>query len=130
MPEELGENLEITNTETPAEHSDFTDKHLECIECRVEFLWTAGEQAFYAEKNLGNPPKRCRECKKAKTYRMEAIISAKAAGKKFIVAMPVRCEDCGKQTTVPFYPSQGRPVYCRPCFDAKNALAAGASNNS
>ncbi len=26
------------------------------------------------------------------------------------------CSDCGKETEVPFKPSQGRPVYCRDCY--------------
>jgi CxxC-x17-CxxC domain-containing protein len=26
------------------------------------------------------------------------------------------CAECGKPTTVPFKPTQGRPVYCRDCF--------------
>ena len=28
----------------------------------------------------------------------------------------VTCTTCGVDTTVPFKPSQGRPVLCRPCF--------------
>ena len=26
------------------------------------------------------------------------------------------CSDCGKATQVPFKPTEGRPVYCRDCF--------------
>ncbi|HIQ49688.1 MAG TPA: DNA-directed RNA polymerase [Nanoarchaeota archaeon] len=26
------------------------------------------------------------------------------------------CSDCGKECTVPFKPKEGRPVYCRECF--------------
>jgi CxxC-x17-CxxC domain-containing protein len=26
------------------------------------------------------------------------------------------CSDCGKETEVPFKPQEGRPVYCRDCF--------------
>jgi len=26
------------------------------------------------------------------------------------------CSDCGAQTQVPFKPTEGRPVYCRDCF--------------
>ena len=29
------------------------------------------------------------------------------------------CAECGKTTTVPFKPTQGRPVYCRDCFQAQ-----------
>jgi CxxC-x17-CxxC domain-containing protein len=28
----------------------------------------------------------------------------------------VTCSDCGKATQVPFKPTEGRPVYCRDCF--------------
>lgn len=28
----------------------------------------------------------------------------------------VTCSDCGKETEVPFKPTEGRPVYCRECF--------------
>ncbi len=26
------------------------------------------------------------------------------------------CADCGKETKVPFKPAEGRPVYCRDCY--------------
>jgi CxxC-x17-CxxC domain-containing protein len=26
------------------------------------------------------------------------------------------CSDCGKETEVPFKPTEGRPVYCRDCY--------------
>ena len=28
----------------------------------------------------------------------------------------VTCSDCGAQTQVPFKPTEGRPVYCRECY--------------
>ncbi|HEX4921002.1 DNA-directed RNA polymerase [Candidatus Bathyarchaeota archaeon] len=28
----------------------------------------------------------------------------------------VVCSDCGKETEVPFQPTEGRPVYCRDCY--------------
>lgn len=28
----------------------------------------------------------------------------------------VKCSNCGKDTQVPFQPTEGRPVYCRDCF--------------
>ena len=30
----------------------------------------------------------------------------------------IECSACGTKTTVPFTPSPGRPVYCRPCYTA------------
>ncbi|MEM3399233.1 MAG: CxxC-x17-CxxC domain-containing protein [Candidatus Micrarchaeia archaeon] len=29
---------------------------------------------------------------------------------------PAVCSDCGQQTEVPFKPTEGRPVYCRDCY--------------
>jgi CxxC-x17-CxxC domain-containing protein len=28
----------------------------------------------------------------------------------------VKCTSCKKTTTVPFEPTKGKPVYCKPCF--------------
>ncbi|MCC7570740.1 hypothetical protein KO465_05315 [Candidatus Micrarchaeota archaeon] len=28
----------------------------------------------------------------------------------------VKCAECGKECEVPFKPTEGRPVYCRECF--------------
>ena len=37
----------------------YEDKTLVCKECGKEFVFTAGEQAFYAEKGFQNEPTRC-----------------------------------------------------------------------
>ena len=42
------------------------DKTLVCKDCGAEFTFTAGEQAFYAEKGFTNEPQRCPECRKAR----------------------------------------------------------------
>jgi CxxC-x17-CxxC domain-containing protein len=36
------------------------------------------------------------------------------------------CSQCGRETTVPFKPTQGRPVYCRECFLSRKATGAAA----
>ena len=28
----------------------------------------------------------------------------------------VTCSDCGKEAEVPFKPTEGKPVYCRDCY--------------
>ena len=43
-----------------------SDKTLVCSDCGAEFVFTEGEQEFYAEKGFTNEPKRCPECRKAK----------------------------------------------------------------
>jgi len=30
------------------------------------------------------------------------------------------CAECGKECEVPFKPTEGRPVYCRECFQKRN----------
>lgn len=51
---------------------EFQDKTLVCKDCGQEFVFTAGEQAFYKEKGLDNEPKRCKECRdKRKALRTE-----------------------------------------------------------
>jgi len=105
---------------------EFEDISIRCIECRKEFTWTVGEQVFFHQKDLTNQPKRCKPCKKAKNQRLSEIEKARVNGKRHQVVMPAECASCGKVTTVPFYPSQGRPVYCRACFqEMKFATKAG-----
>ena len=48
------------------------DKTLVCKECGKEFVFTAGEQAFYKEKGFEHEPVRCHECRKARKAQREA----------------------------------------------------------
>ncbi len=43
----------------------YEDKTLVCKECGNEFVFTAGEQEFYAEKGFTNEPQRCKACRQA-----------------------------------------------------------------
>ncbi len=42
---------------------EFQDRALKCTDCGADFVFTAGEQQFYQEKNFRNEPKRCKACK-------------------------------------------------------------------
>ena len=44
----------------------YQDKTLICKDCGAEFVFTAGEQQFYAEKGFENEPQRCKECRMAR----------------------------------------------------------------
>ena len=103
---------------------EYTDKVLRCIDCGEEFIFSAGEQLFFADKGLRNDPKRCKPCKQAKNDRLAAINLAQSTGAKQRIEVTVQCAQCREQTTVPFYPSQGRPVYCRACFVASRVMSA------
>ena len=108
---------------------EFEDKSILCIDCAKDFIWTAGEQTFFRDKQLQNPPKRCKECKQAKNERLAAITAAQASGVKQRIEVTVNCARCEATTTVPFYPSQGRPVYCRSCFIEMNPTILEGSKN-
>lgn len=43
-----------------------TDKTLVCKDCGADFVFTAGEQEFYAEKGFDNEPTRCKACRDKK----------------------------------------------------------------
>ena len=86
----------------------YEDKTLVCKECGKEFVFTAGEQEFYAEKGFQNEPQRCRECRMARKN------AARPPRQHFTAT----CARCGGEAVVPFEPSPDRAVYCDDCFKA------------
>jgi|ERR1035437_184605 CxxC-x17-CxxC domain-containing protein len=127
---ELQETRGMAVTTSDNAEEQFNDLSITCIDCSQEFVWTAGEQAFFHQKNLLNPPKRCKECKKAKNRRLEAIELARLTGKPHKIEVRAQCAKCHQTTTIPFYPSQGRPVYCRTCFTDMKAESANGSSST
>jgi len=99
---------------------EFQDKTLTCVDCGAEFVWTAGEQLFFADKNFKNEPKRCKACKAKRASRPSGASSSRERVETVAV-----CSACGKETTVPFKPTQGRPVFCRDCFQQRKVAGAG-----
>jgi CxxC-x17-CxxC domain-containing protein len=96
----------------------FDDRTLTCIDCGADFIFTAGEQHFFHDKAFKNEPKRCKACKAKRQ-------GSAAAGPGRVETM-TKCSQCGRETTVPFKPTQGRPVFCRECFQSKKTVAASA----
>ncbi|MEE5993126.1 MAG: zinc-ribbon domain containing protein [Oscillospiraceae bacterium] len=86
----------------------YEDKTLTCKECGNEFTFTAGEQAFYAEKGFTNEPQRCKACRDAR--------KRSQGGRPAREMYTAVCASCGKEARVPFQPSGDRPVYCSECF--------------
>lgn len=103
---------------------EFQDRTLKCIDCGEDFIFTAGEQLFFHDKQFKNEPKRCKACK-GKRAQVLGLSPGTSYAK---VETRTNCSNCGKETTVPFKPTQGRPVFCRECFQqGKKAVAATAS---
>ncbi len=107
---------------------EFTDRILKCSDCGNEFIFTAGEQLFFYDKQFKNDPKRCKLCK-AKRAGLGRTANPNGA-----LTLPLsrtetrtKCSACGVETTVPFKPTQGRPVLCRSCFQLKRVPAGVAA---
>ena len=95
------------------------DRELRCATCGELFVWTAGEQAYFADKHLPNEPRHCRACK----ARRHAPPPPPPANAHSLVASEATCSQCGRPTTVPFRPSVGRPVFCRTCYRQRRAAS-------
>lgn len=106
----------------------YTDEHLTCTDCGVEFIFGAGEQQFFAAKGFQNKPNRCPDCRAArKAQRGSGAGGGGGAsrgyggggGGGFGAAremFSVTCSDCGQTAEVPFQPRGDKPVYCRDCY--------------
>ena len=44
----------------------YVDKNLTCRDCSAPFVFSAGQQEFFAEKGFENEPSRCKACQTAK----------------------------------------------------------------
>jgi CxxC-x17-CxxC domain-containing protein len=105
----------------------FQDRVLTCRDCGKEFLFTAGEQSFYAEKGFQHEPTRCRNCRATRKGGGSAAAPASAGGMGGRPLYPAVCSDCSKETQVPFRPTAGKPVYCRDCFQKRSGGGRTAS---
>jgi CxxC-x17-CxxC domain-containing protein len=89
----------------------YQDKELTCKECGATFIFSASEQAFYEEKGFKNDPSRCPACRAARKQNNGGFRQQREM-------FTTICSECGKETQVPFKPTEGKPVYCRECFQA------------
>ncbi|OGS69190.1 MAG: zinc-binding protein [Firmicutes bacterium RBG_13_65_8] len=88
------------------------DKELTCRDCGKKFLFTVGEQQFFAERGFTNEPSRCPECRSARRSSQRDSGRGDRARQMYAAV----CSSCGKPCEVPFQPRNDRPVYCSDCF--------------
>jgi CxxC-x17-CxxC domain-containing protein len=114
----------------------FADKALVCRDCNGSFVFTAGEQEFYASKGLQNEPVRCPSCRAARknarsTEEEDGYVRygafASFGGRTPRQMHPATCADCGMMTEVPFVPRGDRPVYCSACYNKLRAQTKAPS---
>jgi CxxC-x17-CxxC domain-containing protein len=124
----------------------YNDKNLACADCGQEFVFTASEQDFYAQRNF-TEPRRCPSCRASRKAARNAdgggggggySSGGYGAGGSYSAGgdsgygggsssygsrdrgpremFTATCSNCGRDAQVPFRPTSGKPVYCSDCF--------------
>ncbi|MDP9351387.1 MAG: zinc-ribbon domain containing protein [Chloroflexota bacterium] len=130
------------------------DKTLTCRDCGTQFVFTQGEQEFYASKGLTNQPSRCPDCRAARkrsssggygesggSYSSGGYSSGGySSGGGYSGGggysngpremFDVTCDSCGKPAKVPFQPRGDRPVYCSDCFQQQRSTSSSRGYGS
>jgi CxxC-x17-CxxC domain-containing protein len=108
----------------------YTDQVITCADCGIDFVFSASEQAFFAEKGFASAPKRCSSCRAQRRaagggngygaggggYSSSSGGYGGGGGYGAREMHDAVCARCGKDTQVPFKPTGARPVYCSDCF--------------
>jgi len=120
----------------------YNDKNLTCADCGQEFVFTASEQDFYAQRGF-TEPRRCASCRASRKAARgdggggDSSYGSYGAGGGYSAGgyggggggggggyrdrgpremFSATCSSCGKEAQVPFRPTSGKPVYCSDCF--------------
>jgi CxxC-x17-CxxC domain-containing protein len=111
----------------------YTDKTLTCRDCNQSFVFTTGEQEFFALKGFTNEPSRCPECRAQRKSQGGYSSGGYSGGgyeRREREMFSATCSQCGKEARVPFQPRADRPVYCSDCFAIQrgDSYASGGRN--
>jgi CxxC-x17-CxxC domain-containing protein len=96
------------------------DKALVCADCSSEFMFTASEQEFFAERQFSEP-RRCPSCRAVRKL-SRGSAGDPARGTSYGSSRPMFsaiCSSCGRTASVPFQPTGSKPVYCSDCFTSQ-----------
>jgi CxxC-x17-CxxC domain-containing protein len=104
----------------------FADKTMTCRDCGPPFIFTSGEQDFFAQKGFTNEPSRCPACRGARrAERGDGGSSGGGYGGQREM-FEATCSSCGGVARVPFQPSGEKPVYCSNCFQSQRSSGGGS----
>jgi CxxC-x17-CxxC domain-containing protein len=120
----------------------YTDKTLTCADCGQQFVFTASEQDFYAQRGF-TEPRRCASCRASRKAARgdgggggDSSYGSYGAGGGYSAGgyggggggggggyrdrgpremFSATCSNCGREAQVPFRPTSGKPVYCSDC---------------
>ena len=124
----------------------YSDKTLTCADCGQEFVFTASEQDFYAQRGF-TEPRRCASCRASRKAARNAdsgvgsSYGSYGAGGGYSAGgvggggyggggggyrdrgpremFTATCSNCGREAQVPFRPTSGKPVYCTDCLKSQ-----------
>jgi len=115
----------------------YTDETLSCVDCNSQFIFSSGEQQFFASKGFQNKPNRCPECRSARKAQ-RGTSGGSGGGASYSGAsggggrgaaremFQTTCSQCGQTAEVPFQPRGDKPVYCRDCFASKSSSSSSS----
>jgi CxxC-x17-CxxC domain-containing protein len=125
----------------------YNDKNLTCADCGQEFVFTASEQDFYSQRGFSEP-RRCASCRASRKAARGDSGGSSYGGSSYgggyssgagsyggggggggggsydrgpREMFTATCSSCGKEASVPFRPTSGKPVYCSDCFRSQRA---------
>ena len=117
----------------------YNDKTLTCADCSQQFVFTASEQDFYAQRGF-TEPRRCQSCRASRKAARGSTGGGSGYGGGYSSGggysgggssggyggggyergaremFTATCSNCGREAQVPFRPTSGKPVYCSDCF--------------
>ena len=100
---------------------EFQDKTLNCVDCGDRLHLDGRRAALLRRQEL---QERAEALQGLQGQARGAPAGAGGVGRER-VETTTNCSACGKETTVPFRPTQGRPVFCRECFQSRKFAGAG-----
>jgi CxxC-x17-CxxC domain-containing protein len=97
------------------------DKVLTCADCSSEFVFSASEQEFFAERQFSEP-RRCPSCRAVRKLSRggsgdPARDGGFSGGSRQMYS--ATCSNCGREAQVPFQPTGSKPVCCSDCFTSQ-----------
>jgi CxxC-x17-CxxC domain-containing protein len=134
----------------------YSDKVMTCADCSQDFVFTARDQEFYADRGF-TEPRRCPSCRASRKaargdtgggtgygggsgtglgdrggggggygdssggYGGGSSGSGGGYSRGPREMFTATCSNCGKEASVPFRPTSGKPVYCSDCFALRRA---------
>ena len=124
----------------------YADKTITCRDCGMDFVFTSGEQEFYAQKGFTNEPTRCPSCRQARkagggnsrgggygdrdSYGggRDSYGGGDSYSRGPREMHTTTCASCGKEAQVPFVPRGDKPVYCSDCFQQQRQSSGRSSS--